>query len=744
MVRLELLNRDSHAIRESDDRQFLLVTGRSFSEDPIVVREPGSSRWWMWLGGVVLLAAAAGGIAVFILRSRPQPPVAAAVTVPTNVPAIPQPALPVDARDVCRDLAAKHADANGEAAAAASAVDPRLLDNRPDAAPHWSFAKPRAAVPPPTLDADWSRGAIDRFIEARLEAEELAHAPEAERSTLIRRLSLDLIGLPPTPEEVDAFVTDEGPDAVERLVDRLMASPHFGEKWAIRWLDLARYADTNGFEFDAPRKMWLYRDWVIDALNRDVPFDQFTVEQIAGDLLTGATDWQKVATGFLRNSAVAPDTINHRFDMLVDRVNTLGSTWFGLTFSCAQCHDHKFDPLTQREYYELYAILNNSIDEVAGTEYLGAVLETESPLTGETATTLVLEERFKPVVTHLKVRGSATEDGEEVQPGFPEFLHVPRCGDGNRMALACWLVDEENPLTARVAVNRLWEQLFGVGLVRTSDDFGLRGEAPSHPALLDWLAVELQQRGWSQKRIIRELVTSATYRQTSQVSPESLERDPQNRLMSRGARFRVDAETLRDIALSAAGLLSTRLGGASVFPWQPPGTSENVEFASFPWNVSEGENRYRRGLYTHWKRRTFYPSFGLFDAPNRTSACTRRDRSTNPLQALVLLNDPVFFEAAVQLGGRMLDETDGTPRAAITRGFRLCVGRVPTDREVELLEALHGAETERLSSNRDLAMELLGGVDAVARYPERNVAAWGANVMVANAMLSLDETVTRE
>ncbi|MBL8851635.1 MAG: DUF1553 domain-containing protein [Planctomycetaceae bacterium] len=716
-----------------------------------MARAPALTRRMIWLG--VGLLAASVAIAVFVLPARGPSkrrqlpsPVAASAAVRPAEPAIVQP--PADTRAVCRELVQRHSGTPPVTDSAAPS-DPALFDNRPDgtepvAAAHWAFARPRAAAPPEIADRAWARDAIDRFVEQRREAEQLAHSPEADKATLIRRLSLDLLGLPPTPEEVDAFVADSEPDAFERLIDRLLASPHLGEKSAIRWLDLARYADTNGFEFDAQRTLWLYRDWVIDAFNRDMPFDQFTVEQLAGDLLPDPADSQQVATGFLRNSAVAPDTMTHRFEMLVDRVNTIGSTWFGMTFSCAQCHDHKFDPLTQQEYYQLYAILNNSIEEVTGAAYVGETLTAASPLTGELATTLVLAERGEPSITYLKVRGSPAEDGEQVEPGFPAFLHAPRCGDGDRLALACWLTDADNPLTARVAVNRLWESLFGIGLVRTSDDFGLRGELPSHPELLDWLAVDFQRSGWSNKQLIRRLTMSATYRQSPVVSTDALERDPQNRLLTRGGRFRVDAEVLRDIALSASGLMSTNLGGPSVFPWQPPGTSENVEFAAFHWRVDQNENRHRRGLYTHWKRRTLYPSFAIFDAPNRTSACARRERNTNPLQALVSLNDPVFFEAAVYLGGRMLDETDGSPAAAITRGFRLCVGRFPTPQELPLLRSLFDAEQKRLLDDADAALALVGGSDVAARFPHRRIADWAACAVVANSLLSLDETVCRE
>lgn len=609
---------------------------------------------------------------------------------------------------------------------------------------HWAFIKPQAVRPPDVADKSWSRNGVDDFVSARLAAERLSPSPAADRTTLIRRLSLDLIGLPPTPAEVDEFDADSAPDAYERLVDRLLASPHFGEKWAIRWLDLARFADTNGFEFDAVRMMWLYRDWVIDSLNQDLPFDQFTVEQIAGDLLPNGTVQQRVATGFLRNSAVAPDIGTHRFDMLVDRVNALGTTWFGLTFSCAQCHHHKFDPLTQQEYYQLYAILNNSVDEVAGANYEGTVVTVRSPLNGVEASTLVLAERSAPIVTFLKVRGSPAVDGEQVQPGFPRFLHAPRCGESDRLALACWLIDDDNPLTARVTVNRLWESLFGIGLVRTSDDFGIRGEHPSHPELLDWLAVDFQRGAWSSKCLIRRLISSATYRQSTRLSDELRERDPQNRLLARGPRFRVDAELIRDVALSASGLLSRNLGGPSVFPWQPPGTSEKLEFAGFSWQVNPDENRYRRGLYTHWKRTALYPSLTMFDAPNRTGTCPRRDNSTTPLQALVSLNDPVFFEAAVHLGRRMLDDSDGSAAAAITRGIRLCVGRHPTSAEASLLLALHQEELNRLSNDVDAAVAMLGGENVLAHNPPRIIPVWAAYTTVANVLLSLDETMTKE
>ncbi|WP_010585636.1 PSD1 and planctomycete cytochrome C domain-containing protein [Schlesneria paludicola] len=608
---------------------------------------------------------------------------------------------------------------------------------------HWAFVKPQAPRPALIQERDWPNVAVDTFILQRLEADEIPHAAPADRITLIRRLSLDLIGLPPALEDVDGFLVDSAPDATERLVDRLLASPHFGEKWAIRWLDLARYADTNGFEFDAVRTIWLYRDWVIDALNRDLPFDQFTFEQVAGDLIPDGTIQQQVATGFMRCSAVAPDIITNRFDMLVDRVNTLGTAWLGLTFSCAQCHDHKFDPLTQKDFYRLYAIFNRGADEVEGVKYEGTTVAAMSPFSEMEATTLVMSDRARPNATFVKVRGSAVVDGEQVQPGVPTFLQPAKGDDDDRIGLACWLIDEDNPLTTRVAVNRVWESLFGNGLVRTSDDFGTRGEAPSHPELLDWLAVEFRRGGLSQKRLLRSIVVSATYQQSPQVSLEIRERDPLNRLCSRGPRLRVDAELIRDIALSASGLLSLQLGGPSVFPWQPHGTSEKLEFAAFQWNVNPDENRFRRGVYTHWKRTALYPSFAIFDAPNRTGTCARRGNSITPLQALVSLNDPVFFEAAVHLGKRMLEEGDGSIESALSAGFRLCVARTPSGSEISQLTQLLQEELSRLTDDGDAARQMVGD-EAISQSSHLSVSKWAAYATVASVLLNLDETITKE
>lgn len=615
----------------------------------------------------------------------------------------------------------------------------------PAEAKHWAFVKPRQAPLPAVVDATWPRNEIDAFVLARLEAEGLEPAGEADRATLIRRLSLDLIGLPPSPEEVDRFVADPSPAAYELVVERLLASPQFGEKWAIRWLDLGRYADTNGFDYDDPRSLWLYRDWLIDALNDDMPFDQFTVEQLAGDLLPQPSERQLAATGFMRNAAWKREIEQDRFEILIDRVNTLGTVWLGLSLGCAQCHNHKFDPISQKEYYQLYAYFNSAVDDAEKFRYVGGEFYVNSPLVRSSGgTTLVMRERKEPLETFVKVRGSFLVDGERVEPGLPAALHPARCGEQSRLSLACWIIDEDNPLTSRVTVNRLWESIFGVGLVRTSEDLGTRAENPSHPELLDWLAVEFQTRGWSMKSMLRRIITSATYRQSSRAPAELYERDPQNRLLARGARFRLDAELVRDVALSASGLLSRQFGGPSVFPRQPAGISEKLLFGSFEWIPDEDEHGYRRGLYTYWKRNALYPGLALLDAPNRLTLCARRTRSCTPVQALVTLNDPVYFEAAVHLGRRMLLEGGTTTDERAGFGFRHCLGRPPTSAELSLLTDLFRKELARQELDPAGAAERLGTQKLIDDNRELNVAEWAAWSMVANVLLNLDETITKE
>ncbi len=1019
---------------------------------------------------------------------------------------------------------------------------------------HWAYRRPLAQVPPSVRNEAWVRDGIDRFVLARLEKEGLEPSPEADRATWLRRASLDLLGLPPSIEEIDAFLADATGDAFERQVDRLLASPHYGERQAALWLDLARFADTNGYEKDARRTMWPWRDWVISAFNEDLPFDRFTIEQIAGDLLPGASRAQRVATGFHRNTMTneegGADPEEFRVDAVIDRVNTTAAVWLGTTLACAQCHDHKYDPFPQRDYYRLYAFFNQATDggsktdprlevpspeqeralaqardriarierRLAGAEpsllaeerawaertraalpsppgwrvllprsvrsregstlsiledgsvlaggenpprevyeatfepgpariaalrlealpdpslpergagragnsnfvltgfeverlpagnadspirvrlvaadadheqqdgrfrvglaidgdhatgwgvggkrlrerrvaifvpeepialsageslrfrlahaseharhsigrfrisatpdaefaaslappeaspwrlagpypttsqaeglaaafppekgitegappwppvweehaewrdgvpislpsergvaYFERTLRCESPvrlrmflggddamrvwlnralvhrseewpgflpdqakvdvdlkagenrllvkvvnggglfgfyfdasratadrmpmavaealrlpeeerhdsgraalreyfrnhlsdtaraLAGELTsarveesnlreqvpTTLVLEERGEKRPTHLFVRGSFLSPGEEVEPGVPAALgNLPEGAPRDRLGLARWLVSPENPLTARVTANRLWMQLFGNGIVPTAEDFGTRGDPPSHPELLDYLALEFVAGGWDVKALLRRLVLSATYRQSSRASPALLERDPENSLLARGPRVRLDVEALRDLALAASGLRDRRLGGPSVFPPQPEGIWAAAR-SDDRWKVSEGGDRHRRGLYTFWRRTSPYATFSLFDAPSREVTCTRRARSNTPLQALALLNDPAFVECAEALARRMVEGPGPAPEGRIGRGFRLCTGREPDAEELDRLGRLLGAE--RPGSSNDLR-------------------AWTS---VASVLLNLDETVTK-
>ncbi|TAH34360.1 MAG: DUF1553 domain-containing protein [Planctomycetota bacterium] len=863
---------------------------------------------------------------------------------------------------------------------------------------HWSYVPPARPALPPVRDDAWPRNGVDRFVLARLEREGLAPSPEAPAETLIRRLYLDLVGLTPPVSEVDEFLADARPDAYERLVERLLASPHYGERQAQLWLDLARYADTNGYEKDERRSQWRYRDWVIDAYNRNLPFDRFTIEQLAGDLLPDATLEQRIATGFHRNTMVnkegGVDAEEFRVAAVVDRTNTTASVWLGATLGCAQCHDHKYDPYAQEEYYQFFAFFNSTTDsggsedpqieaptpqqqavmaelapqiealereleartpelesafgawerrrraelaqwvalqprsvesargatltvlddgsvlasgsapdmdhyvvsaEVGLPRVAGLRIEALSdpslpsqgpgrtghgnfvlnevtllvdgvavplgraradfeqmdrpwpasgavdgdpasgwaivPQTGQShqavfaleralpaahievrlaqdygsrhtlgrfrvsvcaeappdapplppalerllvlggtrgapeqaqleahwrasapeleaararlaqlrarlpqpATCMVLAERAQPRATHVLQKGSFLSPGAAVEPAVPAVLgSLPPDAPRNRLGLAQWLVAPDNPLTARVLANRVWSQYFGAGLSSTPEDFGSQGDAPTHSELLDWLALELVSGGWDVKALHHLIVTSATYRQASRVTPELLERDPYNRVFARGPRFRLEAEAVRDVALSASGLLNPVLGGPSVFPPQPDGIW-NLPYSDDRWTAQQGAERHRRALYTFWRRSAPYPLMTNFDAPSREFTCTRRARSNTPLQALNLLNDPAFVEAAAALARRMLAQAGAGDAERAAYGFRLCVARAPQPEEVRILLELLGAQRRRYQADPQAAAALVAGADP-------DLAAW---TVVANVLLNLDETITK-
>jgi hypothetical protein len=689
---------------------------------------------------------------------------------------------------------------------------------------HWSFLKPVRATPPQVKENRWVRNPIDQFVLAQMENQGVKPSAEAPRHTLLRRAALDLVGLPPTLAELDAFSADTSADAYQKQVDRLLASPHFGERQARHWLDQARYADSNGYSHDLPRSVWPYRDWVINALNRDMPFDQFTIEQLAGDLLPKATLEQKIATGFHRNTQINTEGgIDHeqfRVEAVVDRVATTATVFLGLTVACAQCHDHKFDPISQKEYYELFAFFNNCDEpslKVGGVtdpdqiealkrrieQLEGAVKEKiaawEADLTAdesktlkpeaqdaleipaaqrnekenaavqaalrtadndfgamaddlaavkkqlsEGVTTLVMRQRKdEPRKTHLLIKGDFTRPADEVTPGVPVSLHRLKVAKPTtaptRLDLARWITDPQNPLTARVIVNRIWQQYFGRGLVETENDFGSQGIAPTHPELLDWLATELVANQWSLKHIHRLIATSATYRQSSNIRPDLENVDPYNKLLARQSRIRLDAEVVRDVALASSGLLTPRIGGPSVFPPIPQGVMGLGQIKQ-DWRTSQGPDRYRRGMYTFTFRNSLHPSLSSFDAPDAISACTRRIRSNTPLQALNLLNDSAWMEFSRALAARSLKEAPSNDSNRIAHLFRLAASRTPDADEQLVLARLLDKKRSELAEKRQEADLIVANVTPLA-MTKPDFAAW---TLVARAILNLDETISRE
>ena len=662
---------------------------------------------------------------------------------------------------------------------------------------HWSYERPER--PPLPGSNQWvrARNGIDRFILQRLTTEGLELSPLADRYTLARRVALDLTGVPPSVAEVDTFVNDHHAGAYEKFVDRMLGKSAYGEHWTRMWLDLARYADSAGYADDPPRTIWAFRDYVIRSLNANKPFDRFTIEQIAGDLLPDPTKEQLIATAFHRNTLTNNEggTSDEEFRnvAIVDRVNTTMAVWMGTTINCAQCHNHKYDPISQEEYFRFFSIFNNTEDadrpnespllkswtdeQIDQRNRLQADISQREALAkaaGETADKEATESEeakkareelehlrkqlaeVKPVfsvpimrelqkdrrTTRIQRRGNFLDTAAEVTEGVPAVFHMLSKGKPpNRMALARWLIAPENPLTARVIANRYWESIFGTGIVRTSEEFGAQGELPSHPKLLDWLAVDLVDHGWDLKYLLRLMVTSGTYRQTSNVTEELVERDLENRLLARGPRFRLTAEMIRDQALAVSGLLSGKLYGPPVKPPQPVLGTKAAFGSDIDWQESSGENRHRRGLYTTWRRSNPYPSMATFDAPNREVCTVRRDQTNTPLQALVTLNDPVYVEAARSLAHRIA-RLEGQPADKAHYGFRLCLARPPREGErsqlVQLYQQVHqrfAADPERA---RRLATNPLSSTSDGTDLTE--LAAW---TVVGNVLLNLDELLMK-
>jgi hypothetical protein len=608
---------------------------------------------------------------------------------------------------------------------------------------HWSLKRVQRPNQPIGTGTRWSRTPIDAFVARRLETQGLSPAPEADRYTLIRRLSLDLLGLSPSVADADAFAAEQMPDAYERLVDRLLANPHFGERWGRHWLDLARYADSDGYEVDKPRPdAYRWRDWVIDVVNSDMPLDVFTIQQFAGDLLSSADPMARLATAYhrqtLTNNEGGVDKEEYRLKAVLDRVSNTGSVWLGLTLGCAQCHDHPYDPFTQHEYYSLAAIFNNA-DE---TEIDLPDSPTGHSKSGRRLKFRALSERDEPRQTRLLKRGEFLQPGGEVPPALPRMANAISNANSpaTRMDLAEWLVDPANPLTTRVMTNQTWLKLFGQGLVRTPEDFGARGELPTHPELLDWLASELVARGWSRKSHIRQIVVSATYRQSSARRPELDPVDPLNLLLARQNRFRVEAEIVRDLQLAAGGLLSAKIGGPSVFP--PLGEEfVKITFRSeLPWKTSTGADRYRRGMYTFFKRSVPYPDLMAFDCPDASVAAAQRSASNTPLQALTTLNSPTSLEAARGLAMRLFSQPSNTDAETIRSAFRICCTRPPgPQQQVRLVKLLH----DYRAWYRAHPVEASAIAQDCEQVPS-DAADIAALVATANILMNLDEFLTRE
>ena len=726
-------------------------------------------------------------------------------------------------------------------------------------AEHWAFLAPTRPIVPEVAGEVRIQNPIDNFILAKLREQGISQSPEADRRTLIKRLSIDLIGLPPTPEEVEKFVNDRSPQAYEILVDRLLASPHYGERMALPWLDAARYADSNGFQQDGDTWQWIWRDWVVRALNEDLPFDQFSIWQLAGDLLPNATEAQKIASAFNRNhllngegGAIAEE---QRFVVLFDRMDTTATNWLGLTMACAQCHDHKYDPITQRDYYSLMDAFNRvpengvptffssrirvdqPVLELPTPEYTTRLAELQAridearlpaeqavelafrswqvgiltnppvndpnklPLRlseilniaeaartpelqreladglrkwfdekvrdsllsaspvwqtynqaqkavadfkGDQLPRLMIMSDDRPRETHILNRGAYLSPLDKVEFSTPAFL--PSLGGEqpkNRLGLAQWLFSESHPLTARVQVNRMWQHFFGVGLVKTSEDFGVQSEYPLHRELLDWLAVEFREQKWSMKAMHRLIVTSATYQQSSHFDSTSSEKDPGNLYLSRANRFRMPAMLLRDWALASSETINLAMGGKPVYPYQPEGIWESLAITKerdFTYPASSGDDLYRRSLYTFW-RRTVSPA-NMFDASNRQACRVRSSLTSTPLQSLTMLNDPTWVEAARALAEKTIKE-HRTNADRLTVAFKRILCRSPDALELEVLEKTYSQQFAEFETTPEEAEKFLA-VGARPRDPALNSVEVAALAHVCLGIFNLDEAMTRE
>ncbi len=633
--------------------------------------------------------------------------------------------------------------------------------------PHWAFIAPKKSPLPGIKNKDWPKNEIDYFVVRQLEKTGLTPNKEADKERLLKRVSLDLTGLLPDPEMTDRFLKDASPKAYEKMVDELMAQPSYGERMALPWLDVARYADSHGYQDDNYRSQWPWRDWVIHAFNENLPYDKFITWQLAGDLLPDATKEQLLATGFNRNHKITEEggVINeeYRVEYVTDRTNTLGKAFMGVTIECAKCHDHKYDPFSQENYYQMYAFFNNIKEvglesSVGGPETyaknprmqitqedIAGILKFVNKTDTNKLEVSIMKERDTLRKTYVLTRGVYDAPAKEVEPNTPSSIlpfspDLPR----NRLGLAQWLFNPKHPLTARVFVNRMWQEFFAKGIVRSPDDFGMQGQLPTNPALLDWLAVDFREHGWNIKRLVKQIVLSATYRQSAVISKEKLQADKDDIYLSYAPRVRLQAELVRDMILKSSGLLNHKIGGTSIKPYQPSGlwemaTSGRGILASY--KQDHGDLLYRRGMYTFIKRTVPPPGMMIFDASNRDQCEVKRTRTNTPLQALVMMNDPTVLEASLVLADTLL-KSKLSQEAALVNGFRRIICRKPDKKEIDLLLNYWKDQQAYFKVHPETADKLVkvGEYKLDGKNPNQNVAAL---MQVLQVIYNMEEAITK-
>lgn len=632
--------------------------------------------------------------------------------------------------------------------------------------PHWAFIPPQSGELPEVEQEDWPRSELDHYVLAKMEAQGLSPNPEAEKSLLLKRLAFDLTGLPPNLELQKKFLADDSPDAYEKVVDELLAGPHYGEKLALHWLDVARYADSHGYQDDGLRTMWPWRDWVIHAFNANYPYDQFLTWQLAGDLIPESNKETLLATGFNRNHKITQEggviDEEYRIEYVTDRTNTFGKAFLGLTFECAKCHDHKYDPISQRDYYQTFAFFDQVPEKgLVGTidasfadppnmeitqEDIAGILNFVNKQDTAKLEVMVMADSVGIRATQILDRGEYDAKTDTVHPDMPVAIlpfdtavYAP-----NRLGLAQWLLSEDHPLTARVFVNRIWQELFGRGIVKTSGDFGMQGNLPTNLPLLDWLAIDFRENGWDIKRLIKQIVMSATYRQSAEVPKDKLEEDPENIYLARAPRLRLPAENVRDLVLASSGLLNAELGGPSVKTYQPDGIWESATSGRgllMSYIQDHGDDLYRRGMYQFIKRTVPPPVMLMFDASNRDQCEVRRTTTNTPLQALVMLNDPHVLEASRVLAEKLFREA-GTIDDKIEKAFRLIICRAPEGAEFQVLKDHFREESQYFSEHPADAEHFL----RVGEHPSasvENVTALAALMQVIHTIYNLEEAIVK-